>query len=173
MAKSMRFRWFVLTESDEAIADRMEFDHEFNKFVVWLRYWCPDFQYMVVEHCPKGVRRDRHVISYGSDKLPVAKMRAWWLAHYKSTITGMAEIRNIRNAIYYLCGYLSQDEKYVRSWCSSGWVYRGWIKDSKLYKSVNGRYPRESDLVELALQSKSERDIEWFINTGDVRNDYR
>ena len=45
-----RFRWFVLTESDTAIALNINFGKEFHLFLTWLRYYCPDFAYIVVEH---------------------------------------------------------------------------------------------------------------------------
>ena len=160
MAKKFRFRWFVLTESDEAVKAGIEFGKEFHKFIVWLRYWCPDFEYLVVEHRQGDKqRRNWHIITYGSDKLPVLAMRSYWMAHFKSTVTGMAEIRSPEKAVRYCCRYVGS-EGYVRSWSSQGWVFRGWIGWSKWYKKRfgRGRYPSAEGVVALSLMSPDERE---------------
>lgn len=166
LAKGYLFRWFVLTESDEALKNKINFGKEFNKFNVWLRYHCKDYQYMVVEH-EQGVaskitgkaRHNYHVLTYGSDKLPVKEMREYWLKHYKSTITGMALIADISKAVYYLAGYLSDKEKFIRAWCSRGWIYHGVIGYSKKYKKQNDVYPDRQHLINLALMSTPKRKL--------------
>lgn len=167
VAKVHRFRWFVLTESDEAIAEHISFGKEFRYFVTWLRYYCPDFQYLVVEHRQgTKLRRNWHIISYGSDKLPVLAMREYWLKRFKSTVTGMAEIRDISRSIYYLATYLDGQDKFVRSWSSQGWVFKGWLKFSKEYQKRYGIYPSSDELVELAKQPNEGRDTELLLETG-------
>jgi len=162
LAKGFRFRWFVLTESPEAIRTGIDFGVEFHRFLVWLRYWCPDFQYIVVEHRQGDKqRRNWHVLSYGSDKLPVLAMRDYWLKHFKSTVTGMAEVRDTERAVLYLASYLGSGKKFVRSWQSQGWVFRGWIGWSKWYRrrfSRNLEYPSPRALVSLSLMSAAERE---------------
>jgi len=166
IAKGYRFRWFVLTESDEALLQGIDFGKEFHRFTTWLKkVHCKDFQYEVVEHRQGGIskvtleqRRNWHIISYGSDWLPVMKMREYWLGHFKSTITGMAEVKNIDKAIVYLASYLGDKEKFVRSWSSQGWVYRGWIGDTKKYHSRFGVYPDKDVLCKLSLMSPVERE---------------
>ena len=172
--RGLRFRWFVMTESDEAIALGLDFSREWAHFLRWLRYYCPDFQFIVVEHCPKGTRNDWHIISYGSDKLPIKAMREYWLEHYKSTITGMAEVHHIRKAIYYLAGYLGKGEKFMRSWCSQGWVYRGWLGDSKAYRRAYGDYPLREDMVKLSMMASGERAgvRECLLETGYLEGVY-
>lgn len=163
-AKGHRFRWFVMTESLEAAAVGKGIGYELHRFFMWLRYWCPDVQYMVVEHRVSGAKHsDYHVLTYGSDKLPLEKMREWWQQHYLSTITGMEEIRNIDRAIRYLAKYLGNKYKgnFVRSWCSHGWVFRGWIGWSKWWHdnfSPDGGYPTEADIAMLSLMSAGERE---------------
>jgi hypothetical protein len=164
LAKGYRFRWFVLTESDEALSLGLDFGREFNRFLTWLRYWCSDFQYIVVEHKQGEVskvtaqqRRNWHILSYGSDKLPVDKIREYWKSHFLSTVTGMAEVHRIDKAIVYMAGYLSGTEKFVRSWSSQGWVYRGWVGDSTRYKVRFGSYPEADMLKLLSLMSPLRR----------------
>lgn len=169
IAKGYRFRWFVLTESDMAIALGIEFGAEFHRFMTWLRKLCPDVQYLVVEHRQGDkLRRNWHVLCYGSDKLPVLAIRQYWLEHFKSTVTGMAEVRDVGKAIQYLAGYLSDREKFVRAWCSQGWVFRGWIGMSKQYHRSYSDYPSVADLTALSLMSPSNRAgaLDWLLNTG-------
>lgn len=166
VAKGFRFRWFVLTESDAALRAEIDFGVEFNRFRTWLRkVHCRDFQYEVVEHrqgrvseVTKQQRRNWHILSYGSDRLPVQDIRNYWLSHFKSTVTGMAEVKAIDKAIYYLSKYLSDSESFVRSWSSHGWVYRGWIGDSRRFKRRFGEYPSEEVIRRLSLMSTSERE---------------
>jgi len=156
-SKGFRFRWFVLTESDEAILDGIEFAPEFHRLITWLRYSCPDFQYILVEHMQGEVskvnhwwRRNWHILSYGTDKLPVLAIREYWLSHFKSTITGLAEIRNIKQAVMYVSGYLSADSRFVKSSSSFGWIYRGWQKDSLVHKRNFGEYLSPDLVVKLS-----------------------
>jgi len=158
IARGYRFRWFVLTESNEAIAAGKDFGREFHRFLVWLRYYCPDFQYIVVEH--RLPRRHWHILSYGTDKLPVDAMREYWRGHFLSTVTGMQEIREIDKAIYYVAGYLKRGGKLTRCWCSRGWVFPGWLGFSREYHARYGQYPRGELLVELALLDVHGRDYE-------------
>ena len=171
--KGYRFRWFVLTESDLAIEQGIDFGKEFNKFIVWLRYWCPDFAYVVVEHRQGDKRRRNwHILSYGSDKLPVLKIRQYWLKHFKSTVTGMAEVKDIRKSVYYLCKYL-RGEGFVRSWCSQNWVFKGWLGVSKRYKAQYGHYPYGITIEKLSAMSKLERSyaLVWLLETGYISPD--
>lgn len=166
VARGFRFRWFVLTESNEAIEAGLDFGKAFHKLVTWLRYQCPDFQYVAVEHWTP--RRHWHLITYGSDKLPCMAIRSWWLSHYLSTISGMAEVRSVEKAMYYVCGYLRRGGKLTRSWCSRGWVFSGWLGFSKEYFARYGEYPAGEIFTELALSNKAKRDyeVEWLRETG-------
>ena len=169
ISKGYRFRWFVLTESDDAISAGISFGREFHKFVTWLRYICPDFQYIVVEHRQGNKkRRNWHILSYGSDRLPVLKIRSYWLSHYLSTVTGMAEVKDIGKSIYYLADYLSSADSFVRSFSSQGWVFRGWLGASKAYKRSYSDYPSASELATLALMSPTARsfELDYLLNTG-------
>jgi hypothetical protein len=180
--KHCRFRWFVLTQSDQALSEGIIFGHEFHKFITWLRYYCPDVQYQVVEHEQGKVsqitgnpRHNYHVLTYGSygSKLPLRLIREYWLKHFKSTCTGMAEIVDIQKAVYYVAGYLSQKEKFVRSWCSQGWVFRGWLGISQAYKRQYKEYPRQ-ELVKLSLMSPGTRqfELEYLSETGYLSEHY-
>ena len=165
-AKHYRFRWFVLTSSPASYAQNLDFGAIFHRFVDWLRYYCPDFQYIVIEHFIP--RKHWHIISFGSDMLPLAKMRNWWISHFSSTITGMEEIRHIEKAMFYVAGYLAGSAKFVRSWSSQGWVFRGWVGFSRKYRSQYGSYPDSDTIVNLSLLPKAKRtfEVEWLLNTG-------
>lgn len=172
--KGYRFRWFVLTESDEAIGQNVSFRKEWNKFRAWIKRRSPEcFEFLIVEHkqgAPSIVsglqRRNWHIISYGSDKLPIADMEAYWLAHFKSKVTGMAEIKDIDKAIYYLAGYLAQEDKFIRAWMSHGWVFPGWVQTTKAYKRTWDKYMERADVTWLATLDKPQRDIQiaWAIS---------
>jgi len=113
-------------------------------------------------------------LSYGTDILPVKDIREYWKAHYLSTVTGMSEVADIKRAIKYLAGYLSQKDKFIRAWCSQGWVFRGWLGVSRKYKREYEDYPLKSDLVRLALTTDNlrETEIEYLVNTGYLSEHY-
>jgi hypothetical protein len=157
--KHKKFRWFTLTESDEAIESKIDFGVVWHKFVGFIRYYCPDFEYIVVEHRQGDKKRlNRHVMCYGTDKLPWLKMREYWETHYKSYAMACEEIRNIDKSIKYLAGYLSEDDKYVRSFCSQNWVYPGWLGIGKNANKEFGRYPTKSETVSIALMDSETRE---------------
>lgn len=159
-AKGLRFRWFTCTESDEAIDAGLDSRKIFNKFFTMLRYSCPDFQYIVIEHRQGDCwRRNWHVLSYGSDFLPLDKMDAWWKEHFQSMITGMQEVRSMGKAIKYVAGYLSEPEKYVRSSLSQGWVFPGWLRFSKECHKEYGIWFSQGELVKLALMAAGKRKL--------------
>ena len=120
-SKGLRVRCFTMTLSLEAQMSgvtRGMFGHEWGKFVRWLRYYCPDFAYYVVPQShggsrPSGYANDHwHVISTGSDKLPVVAMATWWRNHFAgSTISGMKEVRDTRGAAWYFSNYIGKGEK--------------------------------------------------------------
>jgi hypothetical protein len=172
LAKGYRFRWFVLTESNEAASAGLDFGKQFHKFVIWLRYYCRDFQYIVVEH--RKPRRHWHLITYGSDKLPCEAIRDYWLKHYLSTVTGMAEIRSVEKAMYYVCGYLKRGGKLARAWSSRNWVFPRWLGFSREYAAAYGEYPSAEVLVELALADEARRkyELEWLVETGELSKVY-
>jgi hypothetical protein len=161
LAKNCRFRWFVLTESDEAIDSRKKFGREFHNFIRWLRKVHKiDLQYIVVEHRQGDKKRSNyHVLTYGSDKLPLRVMREYWESHYLSHVTGMAEIVDIRKSVKYLCAYVSDGDKFVRSFNSQGWIFRGWQGFSKKYKAEYGRYPDNELMAVFSLTDK--RNLEF------------
>lgn len=179
--RGFRFRWFVLTESDEALAAGANFSKEFHRFLTWLKKKCGGiFEYIVVEHRqgkPSKItgqqRRNWHILSYGSDRLPVKEMRAYWIKHYQSTLTGMAEVVDINKSVRYLCGYLAGAEKFVtgeskfvRCWMSHGWVWPGWLPTTKNYKRVWDKYMDRADIAWLSTLTPDQRAIEvaWALS---------
>ena len=80
----------------------------------------------------------------------------------------MQEIKNIKKVMFYVAGYLSGGEKFVRSWSSQGWVFRGWVGFSRKYKAQYGSYPDSDTIVNLSLLPKAKRafEVEWLLNTG-------
>ena len=69
----------------------------------------------------------------------------------------MAEVKDIRKAVNYLGGYLSDGSKFVRGWSSKGWVFDGWLSVSKEWKRQYGAYPEVDGIVALAMLSPDER----------------
>lgn len=172
MRKGFRFRWFVLTESDEALsAGGLDFSKQFHRFITWLRkQHCPDFQYIAVEHRQGDKRRRNwHILSYGSDKIPVHAVRHYWQEHFKSTVTGMEEVKDIRKAVKYLAGYLSSEDKFIRSWHSQGWVFKGWISASQWAKKNYGEYPSKASIVDVAVMSDADRASVLDVVSSDRR----
>lgn len=170
VSKGMLLRWFVLTESDEAIAMGLDFGKTFHRLFDWLRYSCPDVQYLVVEHCQGDkTRRNWHVLTYGSDKLPMKAIEAWWMEHYLSHTGKFELVKYPEKAIRYLAGYMSNKDKFVRSWASQGWIYSGWSKTSYEYKKTTGKYLDTPDVVKLAKmpQRMRQTELEYLVNTGD------
>jgi hypothetical protein len=158
-AKKSKFRWFTLTESNEAISKCISFGIIWHAFVKYIRYYCPDFQYIVVEHRQGDKQRlNRHVLCYGTDKLPWSDMRKYWASHYKSWAMNCQVIDDIDKSIAYLSGYLSKDDKFVRSFCSQGWVYPAWLGIGQTAKREFGRYPTKAETVAIALLSPEARD---------------
>ena len=158
--REMRFRWFTCTESDEAIEMEIDMRGVFHKFFTMLRYHCPDFQYIVIEHRQGDCwRRNWHILSYGSDKLPLEIMSEWWRDNIKSVITGMAEVKYMASAVKYVAGYLAEPEKYIRSFHSQGWVFPGWLKYSREFHKQYGFWPHKERLIELALMPVDKRKL--------------
>lgn len=176
IAKGSRFRWFVLTESDAAVKAGLDFGRQFHHLVGYLRdVHKLDFQYIVVEHRQGDKqRRNWHILSYGSDKLPVKAIRSYWISRFESTVTGMAEVADIDKAVKYLAGYLSGSDKFVRSFSSQGWVYRGWVGQSKLYRKAYGDYPSLAVVKALSLMSPRllSGELDWLQNTGYLSEHY-
>jgi hypothetical protein len=174
--KGCTFRWFTLTESDEALARGLKFGKEWNSCRTWLRkVHSPSFESIIVEHKQgkpskvTGLQRSNfHVITYGNEKLPVHELREYWQKHYSSTLTGLQRIVDMPKTIKYVAGYVSSSEKFVRSWHSQGWIFPGWVGQSKLYKREYGEYYSDDVLRALSVMDKSSRgyELECLLNTG-------
>ena len=156
LAKGYRFRWFVLTESNEAIRNNLKFPIEFKNMIRWLRkVHHIDLQYIVVQHRQGDKTRcNYHVITYGSDKLPLKVMSEYWEKHYLSHVSGMAEIIDIQKSIKYLCAYVGDEDKFIKSWMSQGWIFPGWQQFSKKYKAEYGKYPDDTLVTTFSLTDK-------------------
>lgn len=168
-ARGFRLRWFVFTESDEALARGLDFGVAQHRFWDRTRYWCPDVSYCMIEHRqgkPSVVtglpRRNWHCLTSGSDKLPFKKLRGFWLEGYESTISGMEEVRVPERAVFYVVRYLGEREKFVRCWTSHNWVFDGWVGKSKAFRDAFGYFPPKEELVRLAVMSKEERAADWL-----------
>lgn len=175
-AKGYPFRWFVLTESDQALAAGLSMAKVWHNMVRWLRkVHGIDLQYLWVEHkqgapCKvTGLQRSNvHVLTYGPDRLPLEPMKAYWKKHYLSTITGMELVKDIDKAIPYLAKYLSGEEKFVRARLSLGWVYAGWVQDTRNARRVTGSYPSDDTLAVLSKMTSAQREV--FFTTFGILN---
>ena len=166
--KGKMFRAFELTESDEALAAKLDYSKAFHAFIRQLRRWCEDLQYQVVVHKQGETsrvtgerRRNWHLLTYGTKKIPVFKVEKLWRRLYLSGVRGMRGVQNIERSINYMVAYVGNDNKFISARSSQGWVFPGWIGWSKWYRrhfSPDGSYPAEKALAWLSLMSPSERD---------------
>lgn len=167
-------RWWVFTESDEAIKAGKKFWFEMRMARQMLRRkYGNEVQMIVVEHRQGfsedwiGVlrggdcqRHNFHVIEYGVGKLDYNELSDFWKRQYLSTMTGLELIRSPLDAVNYLSGYLTEPEKFVKARFTHGWVFPHWWEYGKYYRkylSVDDSYPSTEDLVRLALMWPEER----------------
>lgn len=150
-------RWFVLTESDEAIAKGLDVIQKFNELVRYLRRHYGAFEYCCVRHRQGDKKRiNLHVVYFGS-YIPQQVIEDWWWKNYDSHRSKMGKVYNVKRQAWYLSKYLS-GEDFERYYFSKGWVFPGWIGFSQWIKKEFGAYPIKEILVELGSMSKGERE---------------
>ena len=150
-------RWFVLTESDEAIARGLDIIQKFNELVRYLRRHYGAFEYCCVRHRQGDKKRiNLHVVYFGP-YLPQQVIEDWWWRNYASHRSKMGKVYNVKRQAWYLSKYLS-GEDFERYYFSKGWVFSGWIGFSQWIKKEFGAYPKKEMLVELAKMRKAERE---------------
>jgi len=155
-------RWFVLTESDEAIAKGLKVIQKFNELVRYLRRRYGLFEYCCVRHRQGDKRRINLHIVYFGPYIPQQVIEDSWWKNYASQRSKMGKVYNVKRQAWYLSKYLS-GEDFERYYFSKGWVFPGWIGFSQWFKKEFGIYPPREMLVELAKMSKEEReDHTWF-----------
>lgn len=155
-------RWFVLTESDEAIAMGLDMIQKFNELVRYLRRHYGIFEYCCVRHRQGDKKRiNLHVIYFGP-YIPQQVIEDWWWKNYASHRSKMGKVYNVKGQAWYLGKYLS-GEDFERYYFSKSWVFPGWIGFSKWFKKEFGIYPPREMLVGLSKMSKAERvEHTWF-----------
>jgi len=155
-------RWFVLTESDEAIAKGLDVIQKFNELVRYLRRHYGRFEYCSVRHRQGAKKRiNLHVVYFGS-YIPQQVIEDWWWKNYSSHRSKMGVVRNVKRQAWYLSKYLSKED-FERYCFSGGWVFPGWIGFSQWFKREFQRYPPREMLVELAKMSRAGREEHvWF-----------
>lgn len=187
--KRKRFRWFVITQSPEAVEKGLSIGKTINGLVTLIRYYSPDFQCMVIHHIQArgwyrkreggwtfgGLRDNWHILSYGDKKLPLGVIEKCVQKYYKSTTTGLEEIRDIRKSIRYLAGYLSREGKFIGYTQTQGWIFKGHRKFSKEYHRRYGSYPEYEVLASLSLLESSSLsyELESLLSTGYMSEYYR
>ena len=150
-------RWFVLTESDEAIEEGLDLIQKFNELVRYLRRHYGYFEYCCVRHRQGDKRRiNLHVVYFGS-YIPQQTIEAWWWKNYASHRSKMGKVYNVTRQAWYLSKYLS-GEDFERYYFSKGWVFPGWIGFSQWCKKEFRAYPKREMLVDLGRMSKAERE---------------
>jgi len=150
-------RWFVLTESDEAIAEGLDVVQKFNELVRYLRRHYGSFEYCCVRHRQGDKKRiNLHVVYFGS-YIPQQVIEAWWWRNYASHRSKMGVVRKVKRQVWYLSKYLSKED-FERYYFSGGWVFPGWIGFSQWFKEEFGAYPKREALVQLARMSKAGRE---------------
>jgi hypothetical protein len=155
-------RWFVLTESDGAIAQGLDLIQKFNELVRYLRRHYGSFEYCCVRHRQGDKRRiNLHVVYFGP-YIPQQVIEDWWWKNYDSHRSKMGMVKDAKGQARYLSGYLS-GEGFERYYFSQNWVFPGWIGFSQWIKKEFGDYPPREMLVELGKMSKEERgENTWF-----------
>jgi hypothetical protein len=155
-------RWFVLTESDEAIAKGLDLVQKFNELVRYLRRHYGHFEYCWVRHRQGDKKRiNLHVVYFGT-YIPQQIIEDWWWKNYASHRSKMGRVYNVKRQAWYLSGYLS-GEGFERYHFSGGWVFPGWIGYSQWLRREFGSYPPRELLVKLGRMSKAEREKDtWF-----------
>jgi hypothetical protein len=155
-------RWFVLTESDEAIAKGLDVIQKFNELVRYLRRHYGSFEYCSVRHRQGAKKRiNLHVVYFGS-YIPQQVIEDWWWKNYSSHRSKMGVVRNVKRQAWYLSKYLSKED-FERYYFSGGWVFPGWLGFSRWFKKEFSVYPPREMLVELAKVGKVEREEHvWF-----------
>lgn len=155
-------RFFVLTESDEAIEKGLDLIQKFNELVRYLRRHYGAFEYCCVRHRQGDKKRiNLHVVYFGRF-IPQQVIEDWWWKNYASHRSKMGLVYNVKRQAWYLSKYLS-GEDFERYHFSSGWVFLGWIGYSHWIKREFGQYPTKEMLVELAMMSREGRKGHtWF-----------
>jgi hypothetical protein len=155
-------RWFVLSESDEAIARGLDVIQKFNELVRYLRRHYGCFEYCCIRHRQGDKKRiNLHVIYFGK-WIDQRVIEDWWWKNYASHRSKMGRVYNVKRQAWYLSKYLSSDD-FERYYFSSGWVFPGWIGYSQWIKREFGQYPIKEMLSELAGMSKERRKGHtWF-----------
>ena len=155
-------RWFVLTESDEAIAKGLDVIQKFNELVRYLRRHYGKFEYCSVRHRQGAKKRiNLHVVYFGS-YIPQQVIEDWWWKNYSSHRSKMGVVRNVKRQAWYLSKYLSKED-FERYYFSGGWVFPGWIGFSQWINKEFGAYPKREMLAELGKMSKGGREGNtWF-----------
>ena len=149
-------RWFVLTESDEAIAKGLDVIQKFNELVRYLRRRYGSFEYCCVRHRQGDMRRiNLHVVYFGP-YIPQQVIEDWWWKNYASHRSKMGVVKNVERQAWYLSKYLSKED-FERYYFSGGWVFPGWIGFSQWFKKEFGVYPPREMLINLAKISRAER----------------
>lgn len=155
-------RWFVLTESDEAIAKGLDVIQKFDELVRYLRRTYGSFEYCCVRHRQGDMRRiNLHVVYFGP-YIPQQVIEDWWWKNYTSHRSKMGVVRNVKGQAWYLSKYLSKED-FERYQFSGGWVFPGWIGFSQWVKKEFSDYPKRETLVALSKMGKGEREEDvWF-----------
>jgi hypothetical protein len=150
-------RWFVLTESDEAIVVGLDIIQKFDELVRCLRRHYGTFEYCCVRHRQGDKKRiNLHVVYFGA-YIRQQVIEDWWWKNYASHRSKMGVVRKVKRQAWYLSKYLSRED-FERYCFSGGWVFPGWIGFSQWVKKEFHHYPKRERLVELAKMDKKERE---------------
>ena len=80
IAKGKRFRWWVLTESDESIEAGISFPDSWSMLRKMLARLDDNLEYCLVEHIQGDKkRRNWHVLTYGDNKLCLTTKKVFML----------------------------------------------------------------------------------------------
>lgn len=162
--RGLTVRTFVLTESDYAIGMELDWQAALRKFYKKMRYdYGQDVGMCWVEHLQgEKVRRNRHIVEFGAEKLDLEDLNDFWLRVYGSLVTwrkkrrGGMVVGSAEKCARYLAEYFT-GEGFVRAHFSHNWVFPGWFDYGKWCRKVDGAYPGTGEMAKLASLGAADR----------------
>jgi hypothetical protein len=156
-------RFLTLNSSDEAIVLGIDILESFRKLVKRIRRRYPEFEYFGVVACDdkEPLREHIHVLCKGV-YMPQRELEDMWIGVHRSIKPYIEAVEDVGAAARYIGNYLNSQSYHMKKYImSAGWVFKGWIAWSKLFKRKYGDYPEQmypGILAKLARMSKNERD---------------
>lgn len=155
-------RFLTLNSSDESIVLGLDILKSFSKLVKRGRRKYGNLEYfgVVAKDENEPLREHIHVLCKGIF-MPQRELEDMWIDIHRSIKPYIEVVDDVGAAARYIGNYLNSQSYHMKKYImSAGWVFKGWIALSKLFKKKYGDYPDQmypGILAKLARMSKSER----------------